>query len=202
MKPSKKQYEKSLKLIKQYEEKEKVLLGFLKEFRESKVVEKYFTVNEETAEDILAQIDVLISKGIDINEIINVLLSKSYIHHIKNIHMKYILNVEDKLKILIKYLLNKKVFVDYSFINNRDLDRYLELFIYLLKEPKILKFVNVKTIIRIRDYIGSNLPCKSQSRYLHVYIVLIRNVDKSLLLKMGNKFYHEYEAFKLCYEHA
>lgn len=194
-----KQYEESLEIVKMY--KENLLSNSLKEFKKSEIIEKYFTGLDETTEKILHQISDLINKDININDIINILLEKSYTFHLKFHNRSNGVDVENKLKVLIKELLNKYEIEDYYFINNKYLDHYLELFLYLLnKDNKILKSIDVKTVIRLRDYIGSNLHFTSQSKYLNVYIFLIRRLDNSFLLNMGNRFVNEYEAFKKCYE--
>ena len=203
MKISKEEYEKSLKIVKNYENN--LSSNNLNEFRNSEIIKKYFSSNGETCESLIGelvnmteQIIDLTNKDVDINELINIILEKSYQYHFNNSF-----NVEKKLRILINELLNKYKFKDYSFINNRFLDYYLELFIYLLKkDTKILKSIDIKTVIRLRDYIGSNLNFISQSKYLNVYIFLIRRLDKSFLLNMGNRFIDEYNAFQKCYEFA
>jgi hypothetical protein len=202
MKISKEEYERSLEIVKNYENN--LLSNNLNEFRNSEIIKKYFSANGETYESLIdelvtmtKQISDLTNKDVDINEIINIILEKSYQYHFNNSF-----NVEKKLKVLIKELLNKYKFKDYSFINNRFLDYYLELFRYLLKDTKILKSIDIKTVIRLRDYIGSNLDFISQSKYLNVYIFLIRRLDNSFLLNMGNKYIDEYKAFQKCYEFA
>jgi len=187
------EYLKSLEIVKEYEKKLKI--SKLKSFRYSEVLKKYFESPSDYEDKLINIIKENINNNIDICDIINIIIDVSY-----NSYLKNEFKVEESLKSIIKIILNDYDVNSYEFINNSYLDYYKSLFIYLLKDNKILNSVTTKTIIRVRDYIGSNLSTSEQLKYLHIYVFLIRRINKKILIDMGNKYFDEFTAYKKAFE--
>ncbi len=200
------EYLKSLEIVKEYEKKLKI--SKLKSFRYSEVLKKYFESPSDYEDKLINIIKENINNNIDICDIINIIIDVSY-----NSYLKNEFKVEESLKSIIKIILNDSAGLkktpqssstydvnSYEFINNSYLDYYKSLFIYLLKDNKILNSVTTKTIIRVRDYIGSNLSTSEQLKYLHIYVFLIRRINKKILIDMGNKYFDEFTAYKKAFE--
>lgn len=187
-------YQEALKIVEKYKKDEETIQINL--FKESDILKIYLTT-PNGFDDLLSHIDNFYQKGININNLIDVILTSSYHYSINENN-----NVDNKLKKLLLILLDKYKFEKNDFINNTYLDYYKNTFISLLSFRKILNDLNTKSILRIRDYIGSNASINTQINFLHIYILIIRRVEKSKLLDMGNRYIDEYKAFTQCFENV
>lgn len=184
-------YNEALKIVNDYNQQ--VINQQLKDYRESDILKNYIKTSEGFTK-LSDSIDNLIKTNIDPNTIINATLNVSTHYAISNPEsQKYI-------KKVIKHILDKYTLKNFNFINNRNLDYNKELFKSLLKEEKIRNYINKETILRIRNYIGSNLSTEQQIQYLQIYILLLRKIDKTKLLEIGDRYIDEYQAFKKCFE--
>lgn len=190
------EYDKALTIVEQFKEQEKK--DKLKLFKESDVINNMFEDSTNYSTELLSEVDNYIEQDVSLDDLINTILLVA-----SRERAKYgVSEVDYRLKSIFYDIFKKYPDLDSNIINNSNLSYFNETYISICKNSKLFDKLESKTILNIRNKLGSNLPPSCQILYLQMYVKTIRKAKKSLLIELGDRYIDENAAFVKAFENV